>query len=140
MKISEKTNITVNLGGAEIVTLQKLFEIVYSFMDDNCILLNSETTTGSIDTVPRIRIPAELNDIEHSCADIELARKLFNFNPKMDMFEHRLRKILAYEFRDKLEATITSGPCCSATSSSSAESCSSVEKTRDLKDMLQTSV
>lgn len=92
MNISEKVNLTVNLGGSEVIKISELLEMFMSFVEDHC--------PGVGKRISYVKVPSLPDDIEHSYADTEFAKILFGFNPEADKFEERLRKILECELRD----------------------------------------
>lgn len=77
-----------NLGGSEIVTIERLANIMADYCKKNKINFDIE------------RHPLNNKDIRHSFADISLAKSELNFNPDPKMFSERLCLIMDSEFKD----------------------------------------
>ena len=75
----------INIGGSEIVSLEKMFSIFCRFCERHEIVHNVEM------------LPLSSNDIKDSYADTTYAKNLIGFSPSINMFEKRLCNILKSE-------------------------------------------
>jgi len=88
-KFEKELSVTVNLGGAENVTLERMLLVFKEYCANNDLYFDFKN------------MELKSTDIEHSLADVSFAKLLVGFNPEKKKFKERLLGIIDSELGNK---------------------------------------